>query len=127
MIKTNKMSKFEKYKKINGIPYLDGKLVEIEGICAGVVCRSGFLGLYNIYSGVLEKNGEQILFTGNGTLSSTDGDLEATLAKLSESKSISAVIQGRLYLNHYVDDQVRYGIEVSGIKVNDITSCFFNP
>ncbi|MBI2673427.1 hypothetical protein HYX19_04145 [Candidatus Woesearchaeota archaeon] len=120
------MPEFEKYQGlINGTPNLNGKRIEIEGICAGVLYRSHFLGLLAIYHGTLVKENEHLQFSGRGSFGSTDGDVEASLAKLSEARNVSAFIQGRLYLSNNVGDPVHYSIEISGIKVGDMKSLYY--
>ena len=97
--------------------------IELEGICRGVVCRSGFLGLKMLYNGFLETaNDELIEFNGSSTMGSTDGDLEASLAKLSSEKEMPALIQGVLRLD---DVEPRYGLQVTGINVKGNKSCFY--
>ena len=115
--------------KIIGSDNLHGKNVEVSGVCAGVICRkTGWLSSKLIYRGYLDVEGEgHIGFFGSGSLVSTDGDLEASLAKLSSDRNLTATIQGTLVPTaHRCNNGERYDIDVSGIKVGEIRSCFYN-
>lgn len=123
------MSGYEKYEgPINTTPDLNGKCVELVGICRGVVCGSAFLGRKALYCGFLETipQAELIRFYGSGSSFSTDGDLEASLAKLSSETNRTATIRGKLRNASRADeDFVRYELFIHGIEVEGIKSCFF--